>query len=74
MDSTPRHRAAEADFRRLLEDAGLDPPDRVEYADDSLAFFWNGPKVAVVVDLDDAEAPVVAVNGQCAPGSMTPDS
>ncbi len=59
MDMTPRHRACEADFRRLLDDAGLDPPDAVEYAADSLTFFWNGPKLAVIVDLDDAEAPVV---------------
>jgi hypothetical protein len=59
MDITPRHRAAEADFQRLLDDAGLDPPDAVEYAADSLTFIWNGPKVAVIVDLDDAEAPVV---------------
>jgi hypothetical protein len=71
MDITPRHRAAETRFRRLVKDAGLDPPDAVEHAPDSLTFFWNGPKVAVIVDLDDAEAPVVA---QCAPGSMTPDS
>jgi hypothetical protein len=59
MDITPRHRAAEADFRRLLDDAGLDPPDAVDYSADWLTFFWNGPKVAVIVDLDDAEAPVV---------------
>jgi hypothetical protein len=59
MDITPRHRAAETDFRRLLADAGLDPPDAVEYAVDSLTFFSSGPKVAVIVDLDDAEAPVV---------------
>jgi hypothetical protein len=60
MDITPRHRAAEANFQRLLDDAGLDPPDAVQYGADSLTFFWNGPKVAVIVDLDDAEAPVVS--------------
>ena len=71
MEITPRHRVAETRFRRLVKDAGLDPPDAVEHAADSLTFFWNGPKVAVIVDLDDAETPVV---GQCVPGSMTPDS
>jgi hypothetical protein len=71
MDITPRHRAAETRFRRLVKDAGLDPPDAVEHAADALTFFWNGPKVAVIVDLDDAETPMV---GHWAPGSMTPDS
>jgi hypothetical protein len=59
MDITPRHQDAEARFRRLVEDAGLDPPDTVTYEPDSVTFFWTGPKVAVVVDLDDAEAPIV---------------
>jgi hypothetical protein len=64
MDITPRHQDAETRFRRLVEDAGLDPPDAVTYEHESVTFFWSGPKVAVVVDLDDAEAPVVAdVNG-----------
>jgi hypothetical protein len=38
----------------------LSPPDAVQYGADSLTFFWNGPKVAGIVDLDDAEAPVVS--------------
>ena len=59
MDISPRHQDAEARFRRLVEDAGLDPPDAVEYALDCVTFFWTGPKVAVIVDLDDADAPVV---------------
>jgi hypothetical protein len=60
MDITPRHRDAEARFRRLVEDAGLEPPDAVTYEHESVTFFWTGPRVAVIVDLDDAEAPVVA--------------
>jgi hypothetical protein len=60
MDITPRHRSAETRFRHLVDDAGLDPPDAVEYDADSLTFFWNGPKVAVIVDLDDAVTPIVA--------------
>jgi hypothetical protein len=59
MDISLRHREAETRFRRLVADAGLDPPDAVEYDPDSLTFFWTGPKVAVIVDLDDADAPVV---------------
>lgn len=59
MDISPRHRDAETRFRRLVDDAGLDAPDAVEYGPDCVTFFWTGPKVAVVVDLDDADAPVV---------------
>jgi hypothetical protein len=66
MDITPRHRDAETHFRRLVEEAGLAPPDAVTYELESVTFFWNESKVAVIVDLDDAEAPVVEpwpVNG-----------
>jgi len=59
MDITPRHRDAETRFRRLVEDAGLEPPDAVTYEHESVTFFWTGPRVAVIVDLDDAEAPIV---------------
>jgi hypothetical protein len=60
MDITARHRDAESRFLRLVEGAGLPAPDAVEYAADSLTFYWHGPIVAVVVDLDDAEAPMVS--------------
>ena len=60
MNISPRHRDAETHFRRLVADAGLDPPDAVEYGLDSLTFFWTGPKVAVIVDLDDTVTPIVA--------------
>ena len=59
MDTSPRHREAEARFRRLVEDAGLAPPDTVTYEHETVTFFWDEPRVAVVVDLDDAEAPLV---------------
>jgi hypothetical protein len=59
MDVSHRHRDAEARFRRLVADAGLDPPDAVEYGLECVRFFWTGPKVAVIVDLDDADAPMV---------------
>jgi hypothetical protein len=59
MDITPTHQEAETRFRALLEEGGIDPPDAVEYGATCVRFFWTGPKVAVVVDLDDAEAPEV---------------
>jgi hypothetical protein len=60
MDITPRHQDAETRFRALLEEGGIEPPDTVEYAAESVTFFWTGPKLAVIVDLDDAEAPLVS--------------
>ena len=57
MEATPSHQAAEAHFRQLVVSAGVDPPDDVEYRRDSLVFFWQGPKLAVVVELD-YESPV----------------
>jgi hypothetical protein len=59
MDITPAHRNAESRFLRLVSDAGLDPPDTVTYERDTITFFWTEPRVAVIVDLDDAEAPAV---------------
>jgi hypothetical protein len=53
MDITPRHEEAEARFRTLLADAGIGPPDAVEYGYTCVRFFWSGPKVCVVVDLDE---------------------
>jgi hypothetical protein len=59
MDISPRHRDAESRFLTLVSDAGLDPPDAVTYGAESVTFFWTEPKVAVVVDLDDAVSPLV---------------
>lgn len=53
MEATPSHQAAEAHFRQFVASNGIDPPDDVEYRDDSLVFFWQGPKVAVVFELED---------------------
>jgi hypothetical protein len=53
MPVTDRHRTAEARFIQLVEESDLPRPDRVEYATDSLTFFWDAPKTAVVVDLED---------------------
>ena len=53
MDPNPRHRAAERRFRQLLEDNGLEAPDRVEYDADELVCFWEEQKLAVVVELEE---------------------
>src|SRR4051812_9393181 len=53
MHPSPRHCAAEAEFRELVSNADLDAPDDVEYTPASLIFRWRGPMVAVVVELDD---------------------
>ena len=56
MPASPRHKEVEAQFRQLIDDAQLEPPDAVEYAPESVVFLWNEPQVAVVVDLDEMEA------------------
>jgi hypothetical protein len=53
MQPTPRHRQAEADFRRLIESNDLPEPDAVDYTRGSVYFLWNEPKLAVAVELDD---------------------
>ena len=63
MQPSPRHRAAESRLRRLLADSELPQPDDVEYTDGSVIFLWQGPKVAVFIDLDD---PVESCSTACA--------
>jgi hypothetical protein len=53
MGPTPDHRAAEAAMRDLLESDELPQPDRVEYRDASVVFFWDASRKAVIVDLTD---------------------
>lgn len=52
VDPTPRHRAAERDFRELLRSGGIAQPDWIDYAPDELIFGWSEQKLAVVVDLE----------------------
>jgi hypothetical protein len=54
MTTTPRHQEVETHFRNLLADADLPPPDDVGYELESVVFYWNEPKLAVVVDFDEA--------------------
>ncbi len=57
MPADPHHRDVEARFIQLIEDAELPRPDRIEFEPDSVIFFWDGPKTAVVVDLDPDGSP-----------------
>ena len=44
----------EPTLRQLLIDAGLPEPDEVQpHEDGGFVCLWHGPKVAVIVDLDD---------------------
>ena len=42
-------------MRSIAADAGLPPPDEVEFRPDELVFLWHETKLAVVVELGDAE-------------------
>jgi hypothetical protein len=55
MFTSDRHRVAEDRFLRLVEDAALPRPDRVEYAAGELTFVWDESRTAVVVELDDED-------------------
>jgi hypothetical protein len=39
--------------REMLEGGGLPPPDRVEYGHTCIRLFWEEPKLALVVDIDE---------------------
>jgi hypothetical protein len=52
VQPTTRHEQVELRFRRLVDDAGLASPDRVDYVQGSVIFYWDGPRVAVYVDFD----------------------
>jgi hypothetical protein len=52
MPDESSHADAEQRFRALVAEAGLPAPDDVEREAQSLIFYWHGPRVAVVVELD----------------------
>jgi hypothetical protein len=52
VPTTPRHETVEADLRALLDSNDLPPPDEVGYEPAAVVFYWNEPKLAVVVDFD----------------------
>lgn len=55
MQPSARHQQVESTFRELVDDAGISRPDRVDYAPASVVFYWDEPRVAVIVDLDGDE-------------------
>jgi hypothetical protein len=52
MGRTPRHQEVAFRFRALLDDAELPHPDRIECEPGSVVFYWDEPRLAVVVDLN----------------------
>jgi hypothetical protein len=52
MATTAKHAEVEARFRTLLEDEGMLAPDDVGYEPGSVVFYWNEPKLAVVIDFE----------------------
>jgi hypothetical protein len=56
--------AAEHMVRALLEREGLPPADRVEYGHTCIRLLWDGPRVALVVDIDEfADTPKMQRKG-----------
>jgi hypothetical protein len=53
---TARHLEIESRLTEMLAEADLPAPDRIEHGDDSVYFYWDGPRVAICVDLDDTAA------------------
>jgi hypothetical protein len=52
VQPSARHQQVESTFRELVEDAGITPPDRVDYVPASVIFYWDEPGVAVFVDFE----------------------
>ncbi len=44
---------AEWRVRELMEEEGVPLPDRVEYGYGCIRLFWEGPKVVLIVDIDE---------------------
>jgi len=47
--------ACEQRVREWLERDDVPAPDRIEYGFTCIRLFWNGPKVALVVDIDELD-------------------
>lgn len=58
----PNPQQMERRFRELLDESGIEQPDRVEHCPDAheIVFYWEDERVAVVLDLKPAriEPPV----------------
>jgi hypothetical protein len=58
VQPTARHEQVELSFRQLVDDAGLASPDRVDYVDGSVIFYWDDPRLAVFVDFNRDDATI----------------
>jgi hypothetical protein len=56
MEITGKHKEVENGFRLLLAENEMAPPDRVAYEPEAVVFFFDEPKLAVVVDFDERSA------------------
>jgi hypothetical protein len=56
MTAIDRKIHAEVKVRALVESQGIPAPDRIEYGETCIRLFWDGPKVVLVVDLEDEPA------------------
>lgn len=54
--------AAEQRVRQLIEESGHPRPDRVEYGFTCIRLFFDGPKVVVVIDIDEPEGPEASLD------------
>ncbi len=58
MASLKEKIAAEQKVRELLKRESVPLPDRIEYGFTCIRLYWDGPKVVLVVDIDEVvEAP-----------------
>ena len=55
VTATTAHEDAERRIRAIVEEAGLSPPDEVEYRRDEIVLLWHETKLAVIVELGDLE-------------------
>ncbi len=62
MVTLAQKRAAEQDFRALLEDHGLPQPDAVEYGQACVRLLWHEEKLCVIVDIDEQGGARMALN------------
>jgi hypothetical protein len=66
MASQSQLRDAERAMLRLLEENGMQMPDRVEYGDTCVWLFWTPQKLVVAVDVDNVSEYGAAGGGSSA--------
>ena len=66
MATLPQKVQAEIRMRKLLEDAGLPEPDRIEYGYTCIRLIFEEPKLVVVIDIDQPEDANASVDSDVA--------